>query len=199
MLFVVLVVLHDRVIQARTRAERAAAFYERGLARLGDAWMGRGDGGERFLDPAHLYAADLDLFGRGSLFELLCTARTRAGEETLARWLSAPAPADEVRARQAAVAELRDRVDLRETLSLVGDDVRAGLHPEALVAWASAPFDARRFASRGPRIAAAALSGATLVALAAWLGFGAVAIPFLALLVVEGGLARALRADRGAW
>ena len=25
-------------------------------------------------------AADLDLFGRGSLFELLCTARTRAGD-----------------------------------------------------------------------------------------------------------------------
>ncbi len=38
-------------------------------------------------DDSHLYAADLDLFGRGSLFELLSLARTQPGEETLAAWL----------------------------------------------------------------------------------------------------------------
>ena len=49
------------------------------------------------LNPSHPYARDLDLFGRASVFELLCTARTRAGEETLAQWLLAPASPDEVR------------------------------------------------------------------------------------------------------
>jgi hypothetical protein len=193
--FGILVLRHDRVIRARARADRAAAFYERGLARLGDTWMGHGEGGDRFAEPGHLYAADLDLFGRGSLFERLCSARTRAGEETLARWLAAPAGAAEVRARQAAIAELRPRLDLRETLSLVGDDVRAGLEREALVRWATAAPAAGRAASRGLRIAAAALAGATVLALAAWLGLGAVAIPFVALLLVEGGVARALQHD----
>ena len=71
-------------------------------------------------EPSHPCARDLDLFGRGSIFELLCTARTRAGEETLARWLLAPAPPDEIRARQAAAIELSDRVGFREKLSITG-------------------------------------------------------------------------------
>jgi len=136
--FVALVVAHDRVITQRRRADRAVAFYERGLARLAHRWAGTGESGERFADPSHPYAADLDLFGRGSLFELLCTARTRAGEDTLASWLCEPAPTGVVRARQTAVTELRPRLDLREDLALLGADVRAGLDPDALTSWAAA-------------------------------------------------------------
>jgi len=62
------------------------------------------------------YAQDLDLFGKGSLFELLCTARTYIGEDTLARWLLTPAAPDAVHARHDAVNELRPRLDLREDL-----------------------------------------------------------------------------------
>ena len=80
--FVVLMVLHDRVLRARSRARRAAAFYEAGIGRVTDTWAGTGESGERFLVADDPYAADLDLFGRGSLFELLTTARIRAGEET---------------------------------------------------------------------------------------------------------------------
>src|SRR5919198_2160842 len=72
---------------ARDAAARAIAFYDRGLARIEDRWAGGGETGDRFRDPTHLYAADLDLFGPASLFELLSIARTRAGEDTLAGWL----------------------------------------------------------------------------------------------------------------
>src|SRR6202453_2677702 len=104
--FVVLGVQHDQMLRRVLQESRLLKFYERGLARLSDEWAGTGETGDRFLDPAHPYARDLDIFGKGSLFELLCTARTRAGEETLARWLLEAAPLDVVRARQAAVAEL---------------------------------------------------------------------------------------------
>ena len=43
--FIVLVVMHERVIRARKRAESGAAFYERGLARIDDTWAGGGDPG----------------------------------------------------------------------------------------------------------------------------------------------------------
>ena len=134
-LFVVLVVVHDRVIRRLGKFVRVTEFYSRGMARLENQWMGTGETGDRFFDAAHPYARDLDLFGKGSLFELLCTARTRAGEETLARWLLAAADPEEVRARQAAVSEMRERVNLRERLFTAGEDVRAGVHPEALAAW----------------------------------------------------------------
>src|SRR5216683_1822185 len=44
--FVVLLLFYDRVTRASRRAERAAGFYERGLARLEDRWAGTGDFGE---------------------------------------------------------------------------------------------------------------------------------------------------------
>ena len=99
------------------------------MARLDGSWAGKGISGERFLEPSHPYARDLDLFGRASVFELLCTARTRAGEETLARWLLAPAPPDEVRARQAAAIELSGRLRFRESLATMGEDLELGVRP----------------------------------------------------------------------
>jgi len=202
--FVALVVRHDRAIQAHARAERAAAFYERGLARLErrpprDADGARGDSrdgigtsaetGERFLDAGHLYAADLDLFGPGSLFALLCSARTRAGEDTLAAWLREPAAPAEVRARQAAVAELRGRLDLREDLALLGDDVRAGLAPDALAAWGTTPSVGAPAALR----AALAIVAALVLGAVAGTLLGA---PLLPLVLALGGVAFGLAATQ---
>jgi MutS domain V len=192
LLFAALVVAHDRVIRRRERAERAVRFYERGLARLAHRFAGTGETGERFLDPHHPYAEDLDLFGRGSLFELLCAARTREGEERLAAWLLAPAAPSEVRARQQAVRELCERLDLREDLALLGEDVRTGLHAEALRRWGEAP---PVFARIGPlRATAAALSALSLGALALWMASDAGPLPLLGTLALQGLFAAALRA-----
>lgn len=137
--FLVLVVLHDRVIQARDRAAAAVGHWEQALRRLDHSWPGTGIQRADYVPEDHPYAADLDLFGSGSLFELLCTARTRSGEETLARWLAAPAPFPVVRERQQAVAELRPLLDLREDLALQGGGLRSTIDPEALAGWGSAP------------------------------------------------------------
>ncbi|HYK25123.1 MAG TPA: hypothetical protein VEV18_02620, partial [Steroidobacteraceae bacterium] len=101
------------------RAARAAAFYRGGLARIEDRWAGSGRQGERFNDPHHVYAADLDLFGEGSLFELMCAARTLAGEATLARWLLSPAAREEILTRHECIADLRERLALREELAVL--------------------------------------------------------------------------------
>ena len=136
--FVALVAYHISIRRKRAQAERAIAYYDTRIARIDDRWIGTGSTGEHFDVPHHVYAADLDLFGRGSLFELLSAARTRMGEETLARWLMAPASADAVRARQSCIADLRDRVDLREDFALEGAAGRAGVQPDALLKWADA-------------------------------------------------------------
>jgi len=137
--FILLVKRHDVALRARDRATRAIQFYERGLARLEDRWIGTGETGERFKDDAHLYANDLDLFGPASLFELLSIARTHTGEETLAAWLKAPAAREELLARHEAVRELTAQPDLREALALAGEGVRAGVHSDALIAWGKRP------------------------------------------------------------
>jgi hypothetical protein len=189
--FVALLVRHAQVIPARRAADRAVAFYQRGLARLDDAWAGGGVGGDRYLDPRHPYAADLDLFGAGSLFELLCTARTRAGQDCLAAWLLAPAPPEEVRARQAAVAALRSRLDLREDLAVLGDAVGDALHGDAVAAWGTAP---RRLPGGGMRVAAALVAGAVAGTAGGWAAGASGPVPLLAALGAAAGLGAALRA-----
>ncbi len=133
--FAFLAVLHERRLQQIRLRQRAIGFYERGLARIEDRWAGSGETGERFLDAGHPYARDLDLFGSASLFELLCTARTRAGEERLASWLLTAASATEILARHGAIRDLSQRVKLREELFCVGETVRAGVHPDELAQW----------------------------------------------------------------
>jgi len=181
-LFAVLVVLHARIVERLERAKRAVKFYELGLARLENHWMGQGEPGERFRNPAHVYAEDLDLFGKGSLFELLCTARTRAGEDTLARWLLSPGSSVEVTARHQAILDLRPRLDLREELAVLGDAVRAGMDPDAAARWGQAPpvlFPA------GARVLAPLLALAVLVTFGLYMGRVSTRTPFMIALLVE--------------
>ena len=179
--FAVLVVRHDRVLRRRDAAARAIAFYERGLARIEDRWAGAGDTGERFRNPDHLYAQDLDLFGPASLFELLSIARTRAGEETLAGWLLAPADAPEILARQEATSDLTPRLDLREALSLAGADIRASVHSEAVVAWAEGP---PHLSGRWMRPVATTLTMAAIASAGSWIATGDSAA-FVAVVLLE--------------
>jgi hypothetical protein len=156
--FAALAVFHARLLQRLERAQRASQLYERALERLSGRWAGRGRGGNLFLEE-HPYARDLDLFGRGSLFELLNTARTEAGEAVLADWLRTPADLDEVSARQTAVDELRGALDFREDVAVLaaeGEVSRTG----ALAVWSAlAPL---RISGAVP-LAFAALTIVTLV------------------------------------
>jgi hypothetical protein len=136
--FGVLMMAHARLLRRLERRRRAIAYFERAMSRLAGEWEGHGEAGDGYLDPAHPYARDLDLFGRGSLFELLSSARTRIGEATLAKWLLAPEMPDTVRARQAAVDELRGELGLREDLAVLAEDARTGVDPVALARWGEA-------------------------------------------------------------
>jgi MutS domain V len=180
--FIALVVVHLRASRSRQRSRRAEAFYERGLARLQDRWVGTGSTGDRFRDDAHPYERDLDLFGRGSLFELLCTARTGSGERALAARLSAPASIPDVRESQTAVQELTPRLDLREEIAILGDEVSIGVHAEGLAAWGAAPIG---LTSRTTPVVAAALSVITVTGCVLWSATDLGAWPFTAGILLE--------------
>jgi len=182
--FSVLVVIHARVAERLERAQRAVGFYQRGLARLENQWIGTGETGERFRNPSHVYEEDLDIFGKGSLFELLCTARTRAGEDTLARWLLAPASREEAGRRQEAIAELRSRLDLREDLAVLGDAIRSGIDPEVAARWGQAPLV--NFPAGAPFIAAI-LATAVVVTFSLYMASLLTRTPFLAALLLTLG------------
>jgi hypothetical protein len=159
--FIVLVVLHERIIRTRKRAEAGASFFTRAVERLDGTWQGHGDGGSDLADEHHPYAGDFDLFGRGSLFELISLAATRAGRLRLAHWLKEPCmDAREIASRQDAVRELRDNVPLREDLSIAATDVRQEIESARLDQWGAMPA---MTLSPIERIVAIALPAITLV------------------------------------
>jgi MutS domain V len=188
-LFIVAVIYHSRVRRARASADRAAAHYRAGIARIEDRWSGQGNPGTRFDDPHHVYAADLDLFGTGNLFELLSIARTRMGENALAGWLLAPAPVGTVLERQQGIAELRERLDLREDLAVLGETAGVGVQPEELVSWAESPNQLRVGWVLPVALVLPLLLIATLVI---WSNTG-IASPLIVVLALEFGIMRLLR------
>jgi hypothetical protein len=187
-------VAHHTVLRARhLRAVRAAAFYRGGLARIEDRWAGSGRQGQRFNDAHHVYAADLDLFGEGSVFELMCAARTRVGEATLAQWLLAPAPYEEIAARRECIADLRGRLALREQLAVLAGEAPADAARDpahGLLAWAESKngLDLRWLK------ALALTLPALMIAAAIWWALAGDWIAFAVVLLIEAGVLYALKA-----
>jgi hypothetical protein len=154
--------------RAHGRVQRIVSFYEIGLLRLRHEWQGRGIDGKEFLPNRHVYASDLDLFGEGSLFELLCTARTGVGRATLAHWLLNLGEYGQAAERQVAISELRDMLDFREAWASVGGGAldQAG---SSVRDWAE--FPAIAFPSYARALARALPVCLIMVALLAGVGF----------------------------
>ncbi len=188
-LFIVAVMFHSRVRRAHARAGRAAAHYRAGIARIEDRWSGQGNPGTRFDDPHHVYAADLDLFGPGNLFELLSTARTRMGENELAGWLLSPSAAATVVERQQCAAELRERLDLREDLAVLGETAGVGVQPEELMRWAESP---NRLVAGWVLPVALVLPLLLIATVVYWSNSGLIS-PLIAVLALEFAVIRLLR------
>jgi MutS domain V len=103
--------------QTRSRMWRLIRFYDRALERMKGNWSRSDD----ISDEDHVYARDLNVFGEGSLLDLLSITRTSIGRRGLANYLLETPAIGETRLRQDAVRELRGRVDLREKVAELGE------------------------------------------------------------------------------
>jgi hypothetical protein len=189
MAFIGLVMYHRRVRGWQARAQRAVEFYRTGLERIRDRWHGSGPVGGQFDVQHHIYAADLDLFGKDSLYQMLCAARTQMGENTLAQWLLAPADSAAIRERHSSIADLRDRLDWREELAVQGDSSRIELRCDRVIDWAQSP---NRLDRPWIRWTAPLLALLAVAAALAW-AIAGLRFPLLAVLLVELALTYLLR------
>lgn len=125
--------------------------------------------GAGFIDPLHPYAVDLDIFGKGSLFQRFNRTVSESGREELANILKTPLQdRDNILARQRAVEELAGALDFRQSFQAVGmdgqekkDDLHKILH------WLK--LDRIVHGNRSLQIALIAIPALTLLAFVYWL------------------------------
>ncbi|MFT3768535.1 MAG: DNA mismatch repair protein MutS [Minicystis sp.] len=137
--FAVLVVAHAALVTRTTGLELRVRLIEQGKKRIAGELRDLPATGDRFLVTGHAYAGDLDVFGASSLFQLVSATETGAGEAVLARWLAAPATAEEIAARQEAVRELAAMPQFREDLqAAAAESGTKGRAADPFLAWAEA-------------------------------------------------------------
>jgi MutS domain V len=180
--FLALVVTHNNVVKHLDSASRAVAYYTRRQNQLAGHWQGQGNTGLHYCDDNHPYSSDLDIFGEGSLFELISCARTRLGEETLAQWFTSGAELKTVKQRQLAIDELRTQVDFREQMALLKSDKLDAFDRTRLQQWVKTPT---RSVRPWQRIVATVLGSLAALSVVAWAtGFGAGPILIVVLLEI---------------
>ncbi|MBN2191886.1 MAG: DNA mismatch repair protein MutS [Polyangiaceae bacterium] len=107
---------HARVLEDEDDALRRVRVNRDAEVRVTGRWRDLPEDGARFADPSHPYTSDLDVFGRGSLFQRISTAHTRFGQDALARLFSEASSASMIAARQAAARALAPELELRQRL-----------------------------------------------------------------------------------
>lgn len=136
--FIALAIIHARVIREQARAAVLKELNFRGLQRLAGGWKAFFDTSATLIDEGHLYAADLDLVGHGSLCQRIDETGTKAGQAQLVAWLATAADnAATIRDRQSSVKELAPLLDFRQALvieaRMAGSDKA---DPAKFIAWA---------------------------------------------------------------
>jgi hypothetical protein len=98
--------------------------------------------GLTFVDPAHAYTVDLDIFGDYSFFQYINRTATSLGEIRLADYLKSGVDFPEIQLRQKAITELKEKTDWRHHFQASGMTTKDNLsHIRALEAWVAAePF-----------------------------------------------------------
>ena len=87
------------------------------LKRSQGLWKTFSDTGEEFENNSHNYTYDLDVFGQGSLFQMLNMTTTYTGRKSLADMFLKPLDkTEEIKWRQGALTELSKKLTFRHRL-----------------------------------------------------------------------------------
>ncbi|ADV43098.1 MutS family DNA mismatch repair protein [Bacteroides helcogenes] len=138
--FTLLIKYHNRLFYRKDYLEKEIEVNEQELAALYYD-ISAFDNGEEFVDPAHLYSYDLDVFGPHSLFQYINRTCTQPGKHRLAEWLNKHLEEQEkIRKRQEAIRELAPELKFRQRFRILGLLHKGKAADEAeLKEWAASP------------------------------------------------------------
>lgn len=118
--FLALVKYHNRLFYKKDYLEKKIEINQQELQAL-EYNTSSFDGGDDYIDPAHLYTFDLDVFGERSLFQYINRTATPLGRERLASWFNTHLKEKaEIEKRQEAIRELAPDLKTRQHFRILG-------------------------------------------------------------------------------
>lgn len=137
--FIILVFLHQHYIDERKYCAVLLEININSQKRIEGKWREFPDTGEEFIDENHIYSGDLDIFGRGSVFQWINTAVTFIGRRKLCNFLLVPPETkNEILRRQEAITELASKLEWRQEFNAEGlVSSSASVDINDLCAWAN--------------------------------------------------------------
>lgn len=135
--FIMLLNKHSKLRYNRKCSTLICEINESSLKRLKGEWKAFEDNGEEFIDINHDYSKDLDIFGKGSLFQCINSANTYLGRQKLSKILKAPNYGiEEIYDRQKAIKELSGNLGWRQRFMAEGKIAAdKNKNPELLFKW----------------------------------------------------------------
>ncbi|MGB5982623.1 MAG: DNA mismatch repair protein MutS [Nonlabens sp.] len=132
-LFLILVTRHAAIKKKRD-FKQALIDIQQEEMRIGNRDYLHRDDGKRYLDEDHEYGRDIDLFGRGSIFQYLNRSVTPDGVDTLAQKLNSN-NITAINKKQKAVQELAGEVDFRQEFSATATLLNNEKSPKQILNW----------------------------------------------------------------
>lgn len=185
--FAKFIVWHQNLLSQKRYYEALKDINETELRIANGNFNGQKTGSE-YADPQHPYAIDLDLFGAYSVFQYLNRTATKIGERTFARYLLEPATKTEILERQAAGADLKNRLEWRQDFQAIAHNTEESAEDVTrLLRWLdAAPQFLNRPSFKILKIALPLLFWATVVGLFLGLPYQLAVFIFILNLVIIG-------------
>ncbi len=115
--FIYLSAVHNKFIRLKNYSQAMLQINNMCLKRAKGLWTAFTDTGEEFENHDHRYTYDLDLFGKGSLFQMINMTTTYSGRQSLAQIILKPLENKKaIIERQQAVKELSGKLIFRHRM-----------------------------------------------------------------------------------
>lgn len=137
-IFIYLIIIHNKEIEKRKYSISLRRINEKALKRLNGEWKSFEDDGNEFKQDSHNYSADLDIFGKSSLFQWINCSKTFMGRQELKDRLTNPLSSVlEIKKTQEALKELSCNLEFRQQFEAEGMMISdKSENPEKLYKWA---------------------------------------------------------------
>lgn len=136
-MFIYLVIYQEKLLRRMKYSSLLLDINSTSLKRINGEWNKFEDAGEDFVEDNHSYSGDLDIFGKGSLYQWINAAKTFVGREMLRDLLLGEVGSKtDIYERQAAVKELAAMLNWRQRFSAEGMATLENIHnPDELMSW----------------------------------------------------------------